>query len=293
MAAETAHERADERMAPEDEVHAHRYGLTHCRSLPAARRAQGVWVAFLVCVALLLPPSVALSVPEALTAKGGSADSNADTTITTQAAGILSLLGVHAQLRPHAADTEKLPKKGGKEFFQEFLDLALKLLVSINFVVTIIAAVRLWLDQRAAARPREDLRICPHCYELIQRHDASRCPYCRIALAPESRVVTLSPKAAAVRREPAREVAVHTTKPLPPVWKESVRTEPRREEPTVQESEQCEEEEPEYGEEEASDSDDWERDEEARYRRQRVYAVSVAIVIGWIAAGLLLLLRLV
>ncbi len=273
-------------MASEVEIYAPRYGLTQCRSLPAARRAQGAWVGVLACIALLLPSSVALPAPDVLAATmGGNGNSSTEMTLTAKAAGFLSMLGVHAQLRPYGADSEKLPKKGAKEFFQEFLDLALKLLVSINFVVTIFAAVRLWLDQQAAKRPRKDLRICPHCYELIRQKNATRCPYCRVALPPESRIVTLSPRAGADRCEPARVDAVHKTQPLQPVRKEPVRAELLREEPQVQESEHWEEEEDAY--------DDWEDEEQARYRKQRIYAVSVAILIGWITAALIFLLRLI
>ena len=284
MAAETFYKRADKSMASEDAIYAPRCPLTHRRNLPAAVCGHGHWIAVLACFALLLPPSVALPGTLPATLEGLSARST-DVALTAKAAGLLSLFAVHAQVTAYAADSGKRPEKTAPEFFQEFLDLALKVLVSINLVVTIVAAVRFWLGQRTATRRRKELRICPRCYELIRGRKATRCPYCRVELAPESRNATLSPPSAPDRAEPAHRDAVRTTQPRPAIYREPSHAEAHRDGPQEREGERWEEEE--------SGADDWEREEQTRYRKQRIYAVISAIVLGWVTAGLVFLLRLV
>lgn len=310
----------DKSLTPGDELPAPQRPLTQCRSLRATAPGQGHWIAFMACLVLLFLPSVALPAPGILAATmEGISDSDTVMTLTAKGVGLLPLLGVHAQAIAYGADPGKLPKKGAREFFQEFLDLLLKVLVSVNVVVTILAAVRLRLDQRAAARRGKDLRICPRCYNLVRRRNATRCPYCRVALAPESHIVTSPPRPELDRYEPARQEPLRRTQPLQPVHEEPIhearrktpefagpiREEPVRQEPAPKErvlQEPIRDEplrdgtqgrEGEEWEEEEWGPDEWEREEQARRRKELTYAFIFASVVGWVAAALVVLLRLV
>jgi hypothetical protein len=277
---------AGKSMTLDDELRAPQPHLTQCRSLPGTAPGQGRWPAFLACLALLLLPSDALSVSRILTGTIEEiSNSKPVMTRTAKDAQLFPLLGVYAQATAYAADPGKPLKKGAREFFPEFLDLLLKAVISINFVVTILAAVKLWLDQRAAKRRRKDLRICPACYSLVRRRNATRCPFCRVELTPESRFATLSPRPEPDRYEPARQEPTRRTQPQQPVHKEPIREEPPRDGPQEQEGEDWEEEEWE--------PDEWERQEERRRRKVTIYTFVFTTVVGWVAAALLVLLRLV
>lgn len=306
-------------MTPDDEIRAPEHHLRQCQGLPARVPGQGHRIAILGCLVLLLLPSVALSAPRILTSavQGGS---GSDTVLTLPAkdARLLPLLGVRAQAIASAADRGKPFKKGTWKFFLEFLDLALKVLVSICFVKTILDAVKLWLDQRAAMRRRKELRICPGCYNLVRRRNATRCPYCRVELAPESRIITSPPRPETDRYERAREEPIRRTHSQQPVRGEPIREDrritrgfdgPIREEPVRQESahkervrvepiredplrEGPQEQEGEEWEEEEWELYELEREDRARRRKELIYAIVIANVVGWVAAGLLFLLHL-
>jgi len=309
----------DKFMTPDDEVRAPQRHPRQCQGFPATVPDQGYRIAVLACLVLLLLPSVALSAPRILTStvQGGSS-SGTILTLTAKDARLLPLPGVHAQAIAYAADRGKPFKKVTWEFFLEFLDLALKVLVSICFVKTILDAVKLWLDQRAAARQRKELRICPGCYNLVRRRNATRCPYCRVELAPESRITTSPPRPESDRYERAREEPVRRTHSQQPVREEPVREDrrktrgfegPIREEPVRQESphkervrvepihedslrEGPQEQEGEEWEEEEWELYELEREDQARRRKELIYAIVIANIVGWVAAGLLLLLHL-
>jgi hypothetical protein len=277
---------AGKSMTLDDELRAPQPRLTQRRSLPGAAPGQGRWTAFLTCLVLLLLPSDALSVSRILTGTmEGVSNSNPVMTRTAKDARLFPLLGVYAQAAAYGADPGKPLKKGAREFFPEFLDLLLKAVISINFVVTILAAVKLWLDQRAAKQRRKDLRICPACYSLVRRRNATRCPFCRVELTPESRFATLPPRAEPDRYEPTRQEPTRRTQPQQPVHKEPIREEPPGDAPQEQEGEEWEEEEWE--------PDEWERQEERRRRKVTIYTFVFTTVVGWVAAALLVLLRLV
>ena len=277
---------AGKSMTLDDELRAPQPHPTQCRSLPGTAHGQGRWIPLLACFALLLLRSDALSAPRILTATmEGVSSSNPVMARTDKDARLLPLLGVYAQVNAYGADSGKPLKKGAREFFPEFLDLLLKAVISINFVVTILAAVKLWLDQRAAKRRRKDLRICPGCYGLVRRRNATRCPYCRVELTPESRFSALPPRPEPDRYEPARQEPIRGTQPQQPLHKEPIREEPLRDGPQEQEGEEWDEE--------AWELDEWERQEQARRRKTSIYTFVFATVVGWIAAALLVLLRLV
>jgi len=277
---------AGKSMTPDDELRAPQPHLTQCRSLPGTAPGQGRWIAFLACLALVLLPSVALSAPRILAATmEGVSDGDPVMTRTATDARLLPLLGVYAQANAYGADPGKPLKKGAREFFPEFLDLLLKVVISINFVMTVLTAVKLWLNQRAAKRRRKDLRLCPGCYNLVRRRNATRCPYCRVELAPESRFATSPPRPEPDRYEPARQEPIRRAPPQQPLHKEPIREEPLRDGPQEREGEEWEEEEWE--------PDEWERQEQARRRKTSIYIFVLATVVGWVAAALLVLLRLV
>ncbi len=305
-------------MTPYDEVHARVRHLRQCQGLPARAPGQGHRIAILACLVLLLLPSVALSAPRILTStvQGGSG-SDTVMTLTAKDARLLPLLGVHVQAIAYAANRGKPFKKGAWEFFLQFLDLALKVLVSICFVKTILDAVKLWLDQRAATRRRKELRICPSCYSLVRRRSATRCPYCRVELAPQSCITTSPPRPETDRYERAREEPVRTTHSQQAVREEPIREGRRktrgfegpireepvresahkervREEPIREDSlrEGPQEQEGEEWEEENWELYELQREDQARRRKELIYAIVIANVVGWVAAGLLFLLHL-
>ena len=308
-------------MNPDDELRSPQRRPTQCQVLPARAPGQGHGIAILACLVLLLLPSAALSAPRNLTAtveRGGG--SGSAMTLTATGAPLLPRLGVYAQATAYAADSGKPDRKGAREFFQEFLDLFLKVLVSIGFIANILAAVKLWLDERAAKRRRKELRICPHCYNPIRRRKATRCPHCRIALAPEARIATAPPRPEPDRYGTAREEPLRGSQPQQPVRVEPVREDrrtmreveapmregpvrreaapkeglpvgPTREVPLLAGLEEREGEECEEDDWEDEDwEDEWELESPARRRKEFVYAFVFANLFFWLAVALLYLL---
>ncbi len=272
-------------------------------------------MAVLACLLLLFQPSVTRSAPPSFTgtAEGGFGTAGRPT-FSIEDARLPSLLGVYAQAVAYGADSSKPPKKGAREFFQEFLDLFLKVLVSIGFIANILAAVKLWLDERAARRRRKELRICPQCYNPVRRRNATRCPHCRGELAAVSPVAGTVPRPVVSRIGARSEEPLRRTQPQRPVRGQPVREESREtqqveeriaEQPTCRESAPLEpgpakpvREEPliaarqeaegeEWEEEEEDWQDDLEQEAQARRRKELVYAFVLANLFGWLAAALL------
>jgi hypothetical protein len=260
---------------------------------------------------LVLLAVVALCAPQAgASTPTGANDTGAHVTISLIDARLLPLFGIHGQTLAYGADLGRSFKKGPTEFFQELLDLVLKLLALIGFVATILAGITLWLDQRAAARPREDLRICPSCYALVQRRSAKRCPRCHGALlaktdapAPPSRTPSPPDRVmrgdAIVGRQTQRAVSMETmdeTREKAGVLDEPIREElprpeirprPHLREPPI--SEPTSEPADDDDEQDALEDEAWEREDRARRRKELIYAYVSAMILGYVAVALLLL----
>jgi hypothetical protein len=237
----------------------------------------------------------------------------------------LLLLGVQAQPIAFRSQSEQRPKKGPWEFFLEFIDFSLKALSIMGVFGIIVGAVRLWFHDRAAARRRGDLRICPHCYAIVPKRTMSRCRHCRAELPPALHIETPPSRAAAARHQAARQESASRVQPeqsvrVAPIRGErsevSVREEPLREVATRSEPARTERvrvepirearpkepareeplgQEPEEGAPEERDQeewehiDDWEREEEVKRRKVFIYACVGAIVVGYLITAIIFL----
>ncbi len=225
-------------------------------------------------------------------------------------------LGIDAQTIAFGTMPGQPVGKGAIKFLWEFIDLMLKVLGIIGVVAIVVAAVRLWLHDRAVARRRDDLRICPGCYKVVRRRSASRCPYCRAELTPLARVESPPPRAEPGRYPQVRVEPIRRAQRTPPVRVEPIREEQRRERaheepireaPVHQEAAHKERvheepireepipEGPEEWEREEWEGVEWEREEEEREERVRrrklfLYTFLAALTIGYLLAAILFLL---
>ncbi len=225
-------------------------------------------------------------------------------------------LGIEAQTIAFGTKPGQPVGKVAMKFLWEFIDLTLKVLGIVGVVAILLAAVRLWFHDRAVARRREDLRICPGCYKVVRRRSASRCPYCRAELTPVARVEAPPLRAEPGRYSPVREEPIRKAQRTPPVREEPIREgqlreraheEPIREAPVQQEAAHNERvrkepireepipEGPEEWEREEWEGVEWEREEEEREERVRrrkvfLYTFLATLTVGYVLAAILFLL---